>query len=70
MSEMSSPAMNQPAPIPPASAATSTVSSATLSPKKVGGKLNVFSHIKYEHMMAGISGKRRFAALPRIPKIY
>lgn len=28
----------------------------TSSPKKMNGKLNIFSHIKYEHMVAGISG--------------
>lgn len=56
MSEMSSPAMKQPTPsIPPASAAT-TIS----SPKKKGKKLNLFSHIKYEHMAAGISGKNDY----------
>jgi solute carrier family 25 folate transporter 32 len=26
------------------------------SPKKLNGKLSLFSHIKYEHMVAGISG--------------
>lgn len=31
--------------------------STTMSPKKINGKLNLFSHIKYEHMVAGISGK-------------
>ena len=55
---MSSPTMKQSSPSIPAPAATSaTVSSATISPKKMGGKLSVFSHIKYEHLMAGISGK-------------
>lgn len=27
------------------------------SPKKMNGKINLFSHIKYEHMLAGVSGK-------------
>jgi len=44
---MTSPAIKQP------SAATA----ATMSPKKINGKLNLFSHVKYEHMVAGISGK-------------
>lgn len=35
---------------------TSTVSAPPISPKKINGKLSVFSHIKYEHMVAGISG--------------
>lgn len=26
------------------------------TPNKMNGKLNLFSHIKYEHMVAGISG--------------
>lgn len=50
---MSSSAMKQPTPtIPTTPATTSTVS----SPKKMAGKISVFSHIKYEHMVAGISG--------------
>lgn len=62
MSEMSSPAMSQPTPsIPPAAAAASSVA----SPKKMGGKINLFSHIKYEHMVAGVSGKAASSALCR-----
>lgn len=45
---MSTP-MKQPSP-----AASSSVA-ASLSPKKMG-KFSVFSHLKYEHMVAGISG--------------
>lgn len=60
MSDMSSPTMKQssPAMSTPATA-SSTVSSATISPKKIAGKFSVFSHVKYEHLMAGISGKNR-----------
>jgi hypothetical protein len=50
---MTSPAIKQPsATIPPPSGAA-----ASLSPKKMNGKFSLFSHIKYEHMVAGISGK-------------
>lgn len=40
---MSSPVIKQPA--------------AAVSPKKMSGKFSLFSHIKYEHMVAGISGE-------------
>lgn len=42
--------MKQPSP------AASTAVAASLSPKKMG-KFSLFSHLKYEHMVAGISGK-------------
>lgn len=50
---MSSSAMKQPAPTiqPPAAG------SAVGSPKKMAAKFSLFSHVKYEHMVAGISGK-------------
>lgn len=39
----------------PAVAATSVATAATMTPKKIG-KFGVFSHLKYEHMLAGVSG--------------
>lgn len=49
---MTSPAIKPSAAIPPPSGAA-----ASLSPKKMNGKFSLFSHIKYEHMVAGVSGK-------------
>lgn len=39
------------------SATTAASNGSASSPKKINAKLNVFSHIKYEHMVAGISGE-------------
>jgi hypothetical protein len=45
--------MKQPAPaIPP-----TTTGSSAVSPKKMSGKFAMFKHVKYEHMLAGMSGK-------------
>lgn len=43
---------------PPSIKQTITVSPPP-SPKKMNGKINLFSHVKYEHLVAGISGENR-----------
>lgn len=49
----------------PASNGSTTTTTTTNSPKNMNGKkLNLFSHIKYEHMVAGISGI--FLSLPTL----
>lgn len=42
---------------PPPAMKQPTISTSPASPKKINGKISLFSHIKYEHMVAGVSGK-------------
>ena len=53
---MSSPAMKTATTIPPTALVASATVAAAMTPKTVG-KVGIFSHVKYEHMLAGMSGK-------------
>lgn len=53
---MSSPAMKTATTIPPTALVASATVAAAMTPK-TAGKVGIFSHVKYEHMLAGMSGK-------------
>lgn len=54
---MSLPTMKTPTTIPPPALTSSATVAAAMTPKTVG-KVGIFSHVKYEHMLAGMSGKK------------
>lgn len=54
---MSSQALKTATTIPPTALVASATVAAAMTPKTVGKKVGIFSHVKYEHMLAGMSGK-------------
>lgn len=52
--------MSNPIMKPSSAASSPTTITSSINPKKIGGKISIFSHVKYEHLVAGISGKFPF----------